>query len=499
MKSFSPKVSFLTSSTILSTKHLDIFSKAKNYSFFSSIWMRLFATILKLPEGTLLLTKTDDAQGERRMLERLKQEGCIMEYKEGPLFSDYPKMFMVSVTYSSQGMITTPFRAWGYCRLTESKTLAYSKAIGEFLERDATYYRTTSSLRVIHKDCSFLFPYLPKFTKKQHALNKKLVETIEDLSTMRSVNALSVFENTKIPIPLSSFFWGEIRTPGEKIIADETSNGGGGGLSKETSFLSALYELIERDHFLLYWFSGIAPKRIRNATIEGEFGLYVKTLEEEYGLEIYFLDISYDLPFAVCACVVIDPVLHSIALGGKASASPSQSLKSSLLEALAVMTNLREKNNFLKEEALQELLKEKSFNKNITGETRLSMYCSAYGISCVKELFLNGDIESYHEFSYGSQTFTSHKDEEAFVLASCKKLLEEKGEGYQLYRINVATPLTRRFNYYVTKVFVPAFLKLHLTESAATPVSERLFQFAKEKGGKLFDEEDINTLPHFFP
>lgn len=461
--------------------------------------MRLFAKVLKTPEGSLLLIRTEDAQAERRMLEQLKTEGYITEYKEGPLFSDYPKLYMLSIRYPSRGNNSTPFRAWGYTRLTEPKTVAYSKAIGEFLERDATYYRPTTSLQISNKDTSFLFPYIPKFTSKQRTTNARLLEKSEDLANVRSINVLSVFENKKVPLPLACLYWGEVRTSEEKVILDETSNGGGGGLSKETSFLSALYELIERDHFLLYWFSGVAPRRINNSTIEGEFGLYVKSLEEEYSLEIYFLNIGYDLPVNACVCIVIDPVLHSIAMGGKASGSATLSLKSSLLEALAVMMNLREKNNFLTEDALQELLKEKSFNKNITGELRLSMYCSAYGINLIKSFFLKGEIQSYEEYAKDGQSFISYKDEEAYMVNSCRKLLETKGEGYYLYCLPISTPLTRRFSYHVTKVFIPAFLKLHLTENLATPVSERLFEFAKEKGLSLTSEEDIVTLPHFFP
>ncbi len=59
-------------------------------------------------------------------------------------------------------------------------------------------------------------------------------------------------------------------------------------------------------------------------------------------------------------------------------------------------------------------------------------------------------------------------------------------------------PVLRDFSYTVVRAFVPAFIKLYLSEVFATPFSSRLRQFMSDKKLK-YHRDTMNLLPHFFP
>ena len=153
----------------------------------------------------------------------------------------------------------------------------------------------------------------------------------------------------------------------------------------------------------------------------------------------------------------------------------------------------------MSEKEMLEILKEKDFTKKLGRLDRVNLYCSALGISMIRNQFLIGNEISYEEFSIGEKSFSSKKDEKVFVVSLFKDLIAKKGNGYHIYDHRAVSFWTKEMDYEACHIFVPSFLKLHLEEMLATPVSERLFLFAKEKGKNINHENDIVKLPHFFP
>jgi hypothetical protein len=185
-------------------------------------------------------------------------------------------------------------------------------------------------------------------------------------------------------------------------------------------------------------------------------------------------------------------------MGAKTNTDPESALRGALLEALAVITMRRYKKTFVTEEKLRAYLAMKPFTQDIDRNERMRLYASPYGIDIIRKTFLGGDEISFSTFAALGKEFRTHREELTYVCTQLKILVKEKGAGYHAYRHFFASTLLSQYKYHVVHVFIPSFLKLHLYEKLATPLSARLTEFARLHGKTIVDVEDINPLPHFF-
>lgn len=505
MKMYDAKIKLLESYRIFGLKHYAFHDATKYFSYVSKVGMFILSKVLRAKEGELLILETGNQKAFRSLLNTLIKKGFIHSYGEGVIFYDYPAYYLVGITFNIDVRLSgIHSKGWGYVTQDEDKELAYAKALGEALERHATYYLENSTVHSYPKtyegDASFLYEYIPKFTQEQIRTNKKVVASQEDLKKIRGFKVPSVTGGGKRFLPLSCFYWGQEIPQEGKLLFHRTTNGSGGGVTHEQAFTSALYELIERDHFLLYWFSGVKPKVITNKSIPDDLGVYVAEVEREYQLEVYFLDTRYDIDIKSCVCIVVDPVLNIIAMGGKTHHSSMVTLRAALLEALSVMFVVRHDRAKIKKMIdFVDTVSVKKFTTAIDMIERMNLFCSPEGIAYIKKYFIGKDRVTFDFFSQKEKKFVNEKEERKFLIDEFKKLVATKGEGYHVYEHTASSVWTKEMEYSVVRVFVPALLKLHLKETLATPVSERLFTFAREKGYPLAGEESIKTVPHFFP
>ena len=76
----------------------------------------------------------------------------------------------------------------------------------------------------------------------------------------------------------------------EPVISESNTNGAGAGPSLEAAILAGVYELIERDGFLIYWLNSISPSVIEPDAISmPELGGLIDDCQR-YGLKIYFFN-----------------------------------------------------------------------------------------------------------------------------------------------------------------------------------------------------------------
>ncbi len=479
------------------------FESVPFFNSFSSFRNLLLSSLFKIKEGIFLTIQTNDSVAFKNFLMLFKNKSFVESFGENYSFNDYPKTLGVSISFYIDKK-NSEIKQYASSRVfvEEGYDVAFSKAFGEALERHSSYYLPSSTKhyypKTMEKDMSFLYRYIPKFTRTQIENNPKLLSSVGDLKTVKSIKVSSVLDNKSKYLPFDYFYWGDSIDNNQRIISPQTTSGCGGGLNKEQAVLSALYESIERDHFFLYWLSGVKPNIIFNKSIGGTFGAYIQDIEEKYHLDIYFLDLRFDTKIPVCACVIVDPVLNLISLGGKACSSGLESLQSSFLEALSVMTVMRQKES-VSESELSEILKTKSLLVKINRDKRLGLYNSQLGIKKIKEFFLSGESIDYNEYAISSKVYSNKKEELSYMLDVFKNLKKEKGDGYEVYLHRFDSLWLREAGYFSVKVYIPSFLILYLHEKLAMPVSNRLVEFATMRGKIIENENDINPLPHFFP
>lgn len=80
----------------------------------------------------------------------------------------------------------------------------------------------------------------------------------------------------------------------EKRFIYETSNGTAIGNSFEEAIMYGLFELIERDHFLVHWYCKKLPKLIRKETINDQKIISILNRLENQKYEVYLFDITME-------------------------------------------------------------------------------------------------------------------------------------------------------------------------------------------------------------
>jgi thiazole/oxazole-forming peptide maturase SagD family component len=452
-----------------------------------------------------IIVVSDSPTGEVLLCEKMKQAGLLYHYGEGTIINDYPKfnyaglLFHVDSNHSEE--IQT---AWGYTMPYHKKEVAFSKALGEVIERQASYFTPTNKTAIFPTlkkgDASHLYQHIPKFSTEQ-SNRIPFVTKKSDMTSMLGFYAQSLTGDTKRFFPFEAFYWGHPASGDQPLFQHATTSGSGGGKTKTEATISGCFELIERDLLMLYWLSGVPAPIITNDSIPGNIGEYVKKCCNRYDLEIFFLNLSYDIAVTTIVCVVIDPTLQRVSMGAKSGLDLDSLLEGSLLEALAVLTTTRTKDKDWTDEELAETLKMKPFSYEISRKNRVTMYSNKTGVDIIRKKFLQGTAQPYSDILFITQQYKENAGDKElpYLIAEFKKLVSKKGAGYHAYIHQFNSRWLNELEYHAVHVFIPSFIKLHLNEIFATPVSDRLTEFALTYNLKIESERDVNPLPHFFP
>lgn len=368
---------------------------------------------------------------------------------------------------------------------------AYSKAVGEVLERHIlTVYRSKqfkrssyntlkhSGVRALDVDT------LPKFLPWQTEVFKELVYSVD--TPLRWVETTELISGKRAYVPAQLVFWSYNRTSAaEPFLQDSTTNGQAGHFTLEESALSSIYELVERDGFLIFWLNTISPKRIKLETINDPAVQARITLLQSTGLKLFYLDTTTDLGIPSCICVVLDErgTEPRVALGGAAGFDIYKNLTSSLNEAISVAQHTVEYSI------------SKEYKPFVDKKFGLKERMGAWHGDMLEHFnfFISGDDINFTESRYyASGTLFSSKQSE---LDAVKKIFKNKGEGYELYCYRARHPVLDRLGYVVTKAIIPKLVPLHLQEWLATLGAQRLQDVPAALG---YSETKPNSWPHPF-
>lgn len=506
MKEHSSKIAFLESHTLQSLEKHVVVEDDTRLKIRARIRGFFLRTLLGIENGVLYVFSLRERMlRERLVLEDLKNERIIDSYGEGVVYADYPRINFFGIFFRV-GANEKVLRSWGYAMPYEDKSLALRKALWELCERSASFFskegETEKGVTERKGDATPLYESIPKCTEAQTKVHDDIVRSVDDLRSITGRRMRPLFGGSSKFIPLQTFFWGDRIADGDVYLHEPTTSGSGAGTSFETATVSALYELIERDHFLLYWFSGVAPREIDVRLVEGQFFDAVRDARERFSLEVYFFDTTYDIDVRACVCLIIDPVLDIAALGGKVSALSEHALTASYLEALATLNLVRSRNARVGEERLTKLVEEKNWGSmSVDKSARVNLYNSPKGIRMLREMFLGREAKqiTYPEYSAQSRSWENEGEEYRHLAHEMERLYQKKGEGYETYVHEFTSPLAKRFGYRVVHAFVPAFLKMHLTERFVAPISPRLTEFMKTHNKSDIALSNLRHLPHPFP
>lgn len=149
--------------------------------------------------------------------------------------------------------------------------------------------------------------------------------------TFRWVEAWSYSQHRPIAVPEQAAYWDAPTQPEQRFLY-ETSNGCGLGNSLTEAVLHGLFEVAERDAFLMAWYAKTPLTRI-HLPPDPLLSHYVDRLEE-LGYELLFLDATNDIgiPAVLTLARTEHPNLPRAFFAAGASPDPIQAMRSAAAE-----------------------------------------------------------------------------------------------------------------------------------------------------------------------
>lgn len=465
-----------------------------------------------LLEGALVAGESFVLHGSRyplplrwkKILEYLFERGVIQfpypEFDE--LFNDEPKIFGLRLwTTPTEGKTDGQSKGFvrGYSRgVSFDFEEALSKVVGEFLERyPLTLYRDknliTSSVHELRKnEVSFFDPFLlDQFSDWQKERFPRY--QFDTMSQFRFVEGMSLMTKKRALIPAQLVYWNYKYVSGEPIIQQPITNGAGGMFTRTEALLSGLYELIQRDAFMVFWLNRIAPPRIDIASIKSEEVQRAVAMFERYGIEMHVLDVTSDFVIPSVVVVLIDKYGSgpAVALGGGCGLDVEDIIMRGITEAISVRYWLR---NVMRGGSYELPKDYEAFaHHQLHAKQRLS-YWGNPGMQKKIQFFLQGEQKSIETLfpKIRNKKMTSEQQ-----LRYLKTIFQKKGERYEIFYYEAQHEILEKLQYSSVSVSVPAMLPLYLDETKAPLGNPRLREVCRVLGYE--PAETINPLPHPFP
>lgn len=379
--------------------------------------------------------------------------------------------------------------------VSQSRQVALSKALGEGFERYFTLWNkslvlrphktlTLKEMRESNKDFCFP-PAYHKYTAKQAEKNGSLYQHGElPLAWVKAVNAHTQ-TTAYLPKQLISRQCQKILAPVEGMLQEVTTSGGAGWFTTEGAVLRGLFELIQRDAFLVTWLKKGTLPAVDMTTISSP---EVQDLLEQLTVgntKITILkgDAVALVPTAIVILFDDAYKFEQVSVTAHAAATFAEALLGALEEASA----------FFYEKGARSLPADYQpfVSKGIGRDERINLYSGTKNSMSVHRLH-SGEYISFAEASSADLI----KGDEKEVLSDLLVKLRALGEGYTPYYFEYKHPLLQKTGYHVVKCFVPKLFPLYLQEHLAPILSERL-DTADKSHVEILKILEIN--PHPFP
>jgi thiazole/oxazole-forming peptide maturase SagD family component len=373
--------------------------------------------------------------------------------------------------------------------VAEDKATALSIAMGEIMERVITgiYDTNRKIIRCSADELStqgrkFLFP--PKFHHFLEAQKRQYgvlgMATGTPLAWVEGKNVLTK-EAMYIPHQMTSWLKGKEGN----VMVHATTNGSAGYFSKDEAVLRGLFEVVERDGFLVHWLTQTAPEVIEKESLPADLREPLVRFEEK-GVATYVLNVtSLDIPAVVIAAIGKNVTNKpQVVISGGCNLTFHEAIASATKE-LAV--------------ALEMLLHTED---NPTSDATVQPFVSSLD-KVGRQMYWRGE-EKVRKFSWfiSGRRVSFNELEKAVDLPNaqskideCASRLRRFGEEYMPIVYHPVNVIQEELGFHIAQVFIPKAFPFYLYEGYGTFDSVRLREFALSKGQNDFM---LNKEPHMF-
>ena len=323
------------------------------------------------------------------------------------------------------------------------------------------------------------------FHQKQHAFfqknNYKMNIFDEDIELYWD-KCIDLTSGKEIYVPAAFIYlpW----TIEKKWITVGTSTGLAAHTNYFKAMLTALYELIERDSFVITWHQQIFSHKI---IIDNHIQDYItQKFPAEY--EWHFFDITYDIkiPTIFGLCFGEAEYGKFVAVGTACRGTISEALRKVILEISQTVSYFRyllgEKKNWMPSD---------DFNQILNFEDHSIFY--------IKRPEYQNVMNVWREAIPSLQIDFQERDEMPIKerIKNIINLLKEKG--YNVLLRDVTTPDVNQVGFFSLRVIVPQLLQMGGAYPFYFLGGKRLYEVPTEMGHYSRNYDELNKFPHPFP
>ncbi len=129
---------------------------------------------------------------------------------------------------------------------------------------------------------------------------------------------------------------------GHLRTVQESSNGCASGASVTEAVLHGLLELIERDAFLIHWYSGLTPPELDLDAVDSPAVRHVRARLDLHGYELRCFDVRVDLPLPAVGAVAVrrDGGIGRLCFAGAAALDPADAVRAAVFEVASFASGL---------------------------------------------------------------------------------------------------------------------------------------------------------------
>lgn len=296
-------------------------------------------------------------------------------------------------------------------------------------------------------------------------------------------------EPAYLPAQLVYLRWRSTAETGEEPIAYSTSNGVACGATFDEAVASALFELLERDAFMLAWYARLSLPRL-DWTADPALAAFDARYFRPSGVRYAAVDLSifHDVPTVLGLVRGAPGDGAPFAVGAAAASTVAEAWTSALAEAFAVRSWAR---------AMSHDRGRRSFAPDFSDIDGFDDHVAFYG---------DESNVSYAGFLDASEETRATDDVRPLAGAS---LQEEIGvlcarlaaRGMTAYAVDVTAPDVAAAGLRVARVIVPELQPLDVAYAGRFLGGSRLYRAAYELGllPTPMTLEDLNPYPHPFP
>ncbi len=375
----------------------------------------------------------------------------------------------------------------------ETEREALLGAIGEALERYCSYQQNPDAvLRATAAELgkAAIRPHMfVLYSDRQYSAPGFRYAKPDDQTAIGWTRALELPGESEAFAPASLVYLYFNAGGPDGYFSPPTSNGLAAGPSLSSAVLGGLYELIERDAFLIAWMNRLAVPRVDYSGMAG-IAARIQSHYARFGIEALVFDITTDIGVPVMMAMTVDRSGGgpAVVVGLGCHLNPSVALKKALMEVCQVRPS--ESLKFAKDPPWKRL----KVYRDVKSLDDHAGFAAIPGNLPEFNFLLNSGrskpIESLPNGSVG---------EVKADLAQCVNLL--RAADCRVAYVDLTTPDIAPYGMFVVRAIATGLQPMHFGVGEERLGGRRLFETAAKLGYStgIRTEDDLNPCPHPLP